>query len=276
MAKMKMKSGVYFCLAVLCLLATAYSEPTLPFEAGETNTYLVKWTGFPAGTTTMSVKEDESQGFKGLRLVLTNESNKMVSMFFPVDDTIVSHIEPKSFRSFAFDKHLKEGDRNVKEEIRFDYEEGQISWYEHVIKSGSKRPPWKREKMKHGGYADPLSIVYITRLIEFDDEGRSRPIPLFADGKMFELVFKLVGETEIKSSHHGTRTCLHIKPEAKFGGVFLTKGELDLFIDKETKIPIRFRFSIPVGWASIELTDSTHPSLEKIKDEQRGSRRKGR
>ena len=54
-------------------------------------------------------------------------SNDFLSKFFLVRDTMVSWVDPGSFRSLRFEKHAVEGKRVRDELTEFDYEKGVAS-----------------------------------------------------------------------------------------------------------------------------------------------------
>ena len=50
-------------------------------------------------------------------------------------------------------------------------------------------------------------------------------------------------------------------------------GKLEFWLDEETRIPLRIRFDIPVGWAVLELTSANHPKLTSENYRQRRGKR---
>ena len=118
--------------------------------------------GIAGGELILSAVPAELNGRRTYRFEMSAVSNNFLSKFFVVRDTIVSWIDPKSFRSLRFEKHTVEGKRARDELTEFDYEKG-VARYE-----GTPVP-------LEDATLDSLSSVYYLRTLPLDGE---KPVAL--------------------------------------------------------------------------------------------------
>lgn len=264
--------SIIFCFSISGKSLKAESNSYL--KDGEKLSYLVKWTGFNAGTIDLETKRNQKLENKPYEIHLKAISNRMVSMFYKVNNDIISRIDDKQFKSKYYYKNIRQGKRHLEEITHLKYDEKKIKYSKQNI-SAKEKPGLKDFKMSSSDQLiqDPLSLIYFMRTLSFSEKKEKKGIKVFADKGIYQLDFKVIKKMDMKSLRFGTRSVYVIEPNAKIKGVFIKSGKLKLWIDQKTMIPLRMEFSIPVGWASLELNQSNHPNL---KPSTYQSRRRGR
>ena len=228
--------------------------------------YQVKWTSFSAGQIELSTTKMEGGAAAPYEIRLTAKTNSFVSMFYRVENLVLSHVAADSFKSLYYYKNIRQGRRNIEEKSTFDYAGNVIHFSRQNL--GVKNESAGLQEFPMGSanllLQDPLSLIYCLRTLEFRKPGDEQQMQVFADKGIYELRFKFLGEESISTASFGTKNVLHVKPTAIYRGAFVDDGELELWLDQSTRIPLRMKFSIPVGWATLELTTSSHPELQPV------------
>ena len=138
--------------------------------------------GVAGGDLTLSAVPAELNGHRTYKFEMSAVSNNFLSKFFVVRDTVVSWIDPKSFRSLRFEKHTVEGKRARDELTEFDYEKGYARY------EGTPVP-------LEDATLDSLSSVYYLRTLKLDTE---KPIELQVfSGQSHALQVQVQGREKI-------------------------------------------------------------------------------
>jgi hypothetical protein len=186
--------------------------------------------GVAGGEMTLSASSAELQGRPTYKFEMSAVSNTFLSKFFLVRDTIVSWIDPKSFRSLRFEKHTVEGKRVKDELTEFDYEN-------RVVRSEGEVFPLE------DGTLDSLSSVYYVRTLKLDGE---KPIELQVfSGQPRALLVELKGHETVTVPAGSFQT---IRVEPRSTGTGLMGKNLVLWLtDDVRKIPVQLRSKLKVG-----------------------------
>lgn len=221
--------------------------------------YVAKWTGIPAGEISMQTNLDTQGNFFGIELKA--KTNFVLSMVYKVRDTIRTRIKIKSFSSSYYYKDVRQGRRHLEEIAIIDDTKLKIRYSKQNHSAGEKANvklfDIKKDELP---IQDPLSIIYLLRTLDFS-KFESETIHVFADKGVYRLKFRKIGESKISTVSFGTREVIHVEPTAEYQGAIVSSGKLELWLDRESRIPLRLKFSIPVGWAALELKESNHPLL---------------
>lgn len=226
-------------LSVLALLlALAAGPATLPAQEkqdppvflGETLRYAMTIMGIAGGDLTLSASAAELQGRRVYKFEMSALSNNFLSKFFLVRDTIVSWIDPKSFRSLRFEKHTVEGKRVKDELTEFDYEKG-IARYEGAL------VPLADATL------DTLSSVYYLRTLKLDGE---KPIELQVFSSEPRALRVEIQGRETVVVPAGTFQTIRVEPKSKGSGL-MGKNLILWLTDDPRKIPVQIRSSLKVG-----------------------------
>ncbi len=186
--------------------------------------------GVAGGEMTLTASSAELQGRPTYRFEMSAVSNAFLSKFFLVRDTIVSWIDPKSFRSLRFEKHTVEGKRVKDELTEFDYANG-------VVRSEGEVFPLEDATL------DSLSSVYYVRTLQLDGD---KPIEFQVfSGQPRALLVELKGRETITVPAGSFQT---IRVEPKSTGTGLMGKNLVLWLtDDARKIPVQLRSKLKVG-----------------------------
>jgi hypothetical protein len=258
--------GLIFVLFFAVFLPLKANSQLSKFNNNEKLTYVVKWTGIPAGEIVMSSRLIEAMGnIRFFDTKMTARTNGMLSMVYNVREDISSRVSVDKFRSITFNKTSRQGRRHYTESFNFNYNDKKVNYIRMNLAKGGK--PDKREYKidnKDDRIFDPLSVLFHLRNIKFDDGKKvSPPMKVFADKKgIYTIQYKLKKTTYINSKGFGRRKVYNIEPSAEFKGTIVSKGKLELWVDVETGIIMRLKMSIPIGYASLELSGTQNSKLK--------------
>jgi hypothetical protein len=224
-------------LLVLLLALSGQAPPALgqkrtdpPLFLGETLRYAMTILGVSGGEMTLTASSAELEGRPTYKFEMSAVSNAFLSKFFVVRDTIVSWIDPKSFRSLRFEKHTVEGKRVKDELTEFDYEKKVVRFEGEVF-------PLEDATL------DSLSSVYYVRTLQLDGD---KPIEFQVfSGQPRALVVELKGRETITVPAGSFQT---IRVEPRSTGTGLMGKNLVLWLtDDFRKIPVQLRSKLKVG-----------------------------
>jgi hypothetical protein len=211
-------------------LPSAPEGPEPPVFLGETLRYAVTILGVAGGELTLSAASAELQGRRTYKFEMSILSNDFLSKFFLVRDTIVSWIDPRSFRSLRYEKHTVEGKRARDELTEFDYEKG-MALYE-----GNPVP-------LEDATLDTLSSVYYLRTLRLDKE---KPIELQVfSGKPHMLQVEIQGREKL-TVPAGTFQTIRVEPKSTAGSL-MGKNLVLWLSDDARRIPVQLRSKLKVG-----------------------------
>lgn len=201
-----------------------------PLFLGETLRYAMTILGVAGGELTLTASPAELQGRPTYRFEMSAVSNAFLSKFFLVRDTIVSWIDPKSFRSLRFEKHTVEGKRVKDELTEFDYEK-------KVVRSEGEVFPLEEATL------DSLSSVYYVRTLSLEGD---KPIEFQVfSGQPRALVVELKGR-ETVSVPAGSFQTIRVEPRSTGTGL-MGKNLVLWLTDDVRKIPVQLRSKLKVG-----------------------------
>lgn len=226
---------LFFPLLLLAILPgpaspSTQESPDPPPFLGETLRYAMTILGVAGGELTLSAVPAELNGRRTTKFEMSALSNNFLSKFFVVRDTIVSWIDPKSFRSLRFEKHTVEGKRARDELTEFDYEKGSARY------EGASVP-------LEDATLDSLSSVYYLRTLRLDTE---KPIEFQVfSGRPHMLRVEVQGR-ETLAVPAGTFQTIRVEPKSTAGGL-MGKNLVLWLTDDARKIPVQIRSRLKVG-----------------------------
>jgi hypothetical protein len=226
---------LFFPLLLLAILPgpaspSTQESPDPPAFLGETLRYAMTILGVAGGELTLSAIPSELNGRRTTKFEMSALSNNFLSKFFLVRDTIVSWIDPKTFRSLRFEKHTVEGKRARDELTEFDYEKG-LARHE-----GASVP-------LEDATLDSLSSVYYLRTLRLDTE---KPIEFQVfSGQPHMLQVEIQGR-ETLAVPAGTFQTIRVEPKSTAGGL-MGKNLVLWLTDDARKIPVQIRSKLKVG-----------------------------
>ncbi len=250
----------------------------LNLTEGEKLTYAIKWGAVDAGFATLTIKRKEELGPSGPKvwnIQCKTRSNAFVSMFYEVRDDIKSLIDVNGGFTRLFDMEKNEGNYHATERIEFDYKAMEAKYVKVKKKLFSEK---KRTKIiKLPGEAvrvqDPLSCLYYARGLDLK-VGSNHGITVNTSKKNWVMTINVLREEDQNIKGLGTVKCLVVEPKAQFQGIFVRKGKATVWIEKQTKIPLKMKVKIPIGSASAILVKAENSPLSKLARNKDGEKSK--
>ncbi len=213
------------------------------WSVGEFLTFSIDYGIIPAGTATMAVIGiEEVNGGRCYQIKTTAESNKFISSFYEVRDTVSSYIDIEGIFSRRLEKILREG--KYKSDRFVDFYNDRLIALSTVEKYALTEIPLYTQ--------DILSSLYILRTFNLE-VGKNESIVVYSDGKIYSLEV-IVHKIENVKVPAGEFRCLKIEPVLKSEGVFKQKGRLIVWLtDDERKMPVKMTSKVLIGSISTSL-----------------------
>jgi hypothetical protein len=231
-----MRLKIFF---LLCFIAIFYSEAH-SLNIPERLFYDLTWTGIKAGEAELEVKDDGDY----LSIISKANSLKWVSVFYPVEDIVVSRLKKERYGDFFakpmnYRLKIKEGKHRRDKELIFDHSSNTVTYINHL----------KNEKKVFSigvSTFDALSCFYYVRTLNLE-VGKSVFVNLFDSKKFYSVEVQVLRKESIKTPLGVFNTIL-IKPVMKTEGIFSRKGDIFIWLsDDERRIPVMLQSKVAVG-----------------------------
>lgn len=219
---------------------------------GEKLTFEVTYGFYRAGTATMSVLDTVSvNGGSCNHIQTTALSNKFISRFYKVRDTVNSFIDSEGIFSRRIEKRLREG--RYKSDRYVDFHQDRLIALNTKTKYAVSEIPLYVQ--------DILSSLYYLRTVDLE-VGKTIEIVTYADGKVYPLKV-LVHKKERITVPAGTFTCFKIEPLLKSEGIFRQKGKIKIWLaDNKNKFPVKMTSKVIIGNIATKLISYTAGDME--------------
>lgn len=239
-------------------------------QVGEKLVYRIKWQGVPAGELTLRTRRLLSVygNRRAIIFEMHSQSNDFVSVFYPVDSIIKSYADVATGQSYMFRRNIKEGKRRFNTSQKFIYN--------YVTNSGKKQAVSIYSKTKKnqtstkppqpipGPVQDPLSLVYYLRHFSFDEIGQQHRI-LVGGRKRTEIITVTAIKFEPLKLKLGTFDCVVVEPTGEKGvkrdNLCVATGTALVWLEKNTRIPLRISVKVPIGQVTATLIKATKTNL---------------
>lgn len=258
----------------------ANSSTPVPVEnyrlpVGEKLTYALMWDNLHAGVAILSVQDQVTvNGVSTYHLRMKVDTGDILNAIYAVHDKMDSFVDAVNGSSLRFVRSIREGTWKIykaDEQIDFDYQEKlarrKATQYQHGLSVGQKV---KRPYPVPGPLHDPLSFLYYfrnnplkpdtphsiilggrkecaTHMISLGQSERLN-IPGLGIFDACKIVFE---SKDLTGKHKGLN-------------LFLAEGDLDLWIDRKTGIPLKLRLQgLPIlGSAEVILRGAETSPLQ--------------
>ncbi|MFC1508950.1 DUF3108 domain-containing protein [Candidatus Omnitrophota bacterium] len=226
--------------------------PNEAWGSGEKLTFEVSYGFYRAGTATMSVLDTVNvNGGNCSHIQTTALSNKFISRFYKVRDTVNSFIDIEGIFSRRIEKRLREG--RYKSDRYVDF------YQDRLVALNTKEKYAVAEIPLY--VQDMLSSLYYLRTLDLE-VGKPVEIVTYADGKVYPLKI-LVHKKERITVPAGTFTCFKIEPLLKSEGIFRQKGKIKIWLtDNKYKIPVKMTSKVIIGSIATKLMSYSTGELE--------------
>ncbi len=212
---------------------------------GERLEFEITYGGIPAGNASLEVTGEKTARGEVLRITSRAQSNDVISVFFRVDDRIISDVDPSTLESMYFEKRLREG----------PFEKDEWATYESGESGGVVRTKG-REYTVNPGTRDILSALYYVRGQDLR-VGEDVTVNTFDGGKNYAARVKVL-RSERLSVGDSDVDCLVIEPEI-LEGPFAKKGNLRIWVtDDDLKVPVLMKSKVAIGSFVAKLVRSSH------------------
>ena len=182
----------------------------------------------------------------------TTRSNQFISLIYPVHDVIESYMDIKSLYPYRYRARQSEGSFRSDKEIIFNRESNSASYVNH--RSAGKQ---KTSEISQGTH-DPLSVVYYFRTLPIEI-GKDIYIDVFDGKKNWSILVQVLKKEQVWTPA-GTFNTIKVKPQMKFEGLFVNKGDVYIwFTDDVFRIPVKMESKIKIGNITAMLLEKRLP-----------------
>ncbi|MCX6993408.1 MAG: DUF3108 domain-containing protein [Kiritimatiellaeota bacterium] len=217
----------------------ATNRPALWFPVGEAIYYKVQWGVLIVADTKVSSEYIEEDGRELLAIRVTTRSRNVMSAFYPVDDFIESVVDPVTFLPIRFTKRLSEGRYRLHEITTFDHKARMAHW-RHLLKNDHQ------DFAIDADTRDLISYMFYMRSQNFEP-GKHYDFRVMADEKLYDLLVEALDLETLEIGNYAKIRTLKLDPEAKFHGLFVRVGKLEVWIsDDERCLCVRATAKAPV------------------------------
>ncbi len=242
------------CLALLALalllgasLAAASSPaPPSALSVGETLTYQMHWGFFPVGQTQISTGWEQLDGRRVLAIRFTAKSNRLVETLYPVNDLLVSYVDPATFLPIRLVKKTSEGRVLCDDVLDFDRENLTARWTDYIKDKTVEYPI-------EGDTQDVVSFMYSMRALPLE-VGQERTVHVAADEKLQTFNIRALKSANITLPNLGRIASILVKVTVASEGFFVRKIPGDIWVSQDDRhIVTRLYVKVPVGWVRVSL-----------------------
>lgn len=261
-------AGLAITLVVMSSIPVVIAEtdpsaPDIPlwFPVGEEMLYDIYWGKLHVGESRVWVEWEEEDGRKLLAIRMRTRSNRVLSTLYPVDDYVESLVDPEPFLPVRFTKQISEGRYRAHEITEFDYAAGLAHW--RSVRNGKTQSFPISEDIR-----DIPTLMYFLRRENFSP-GDRREFDVMADEKVYRLTAKALKVEAVRLRNYGRVPSIKIEPIASFGGIFVRKGRMWLWVStRGRRLATRISVEVPVARVHLYLREVRGPGASEWRREQ--------
>jgi hypothetical protein len=218
--------------------------------AAERLVYDLSWTGISAGTATQELIQEKDD----MRIVSTARSADWITVFFPVEDRVVSILSKGSATHLGLPKNFRmtisEGHHRRDREIVFDHARKKALYIDH---RGGER----KEVAIGANTYDAYSSFYYLRNLDLQP-GKSVYVSILDNKDLYDVEVQVLKRERLKTILGEVDTIL-IKPIMKTEGIFNRKGAIYIWItDDARRIPVLMKTKVAIGSVTATLVEVTN------------------
>jgi Protein of unknown function (DUF3108) len=191
----------------------------------------------PAGSATLEVTSGATPDGAVYRITSEARSNDLVSVFFNVDDHVVSEVDAATYEPKHYEKSISEG--SLKKHVTIEYgSDGSVQAGDETFRV-------------EPGTRDILSALYYVRGQDLR-VGEDVIVRTFENGKCYQARVRVLGREKV-STHRGNYECLVVEPQI-VEGIFAKAGKLVIYLtDDALKLPVLVKSKVKIGSFVAEL-----------------------
>jgi hypothetical protein len=236
---------------ILAFLAiTSLSAQTSEaFEAGEWFKFRIHYGWFNASFATLEVEEAQLRGKSVYHIKGHGESTGLLDLFFEVDDTYRTYIDPDTGLPMRFIRNINEGGYEKNRRIDFD-QQTNVAVVTDYLKNSTKTFETKNKVQ------DMLSVLYFLRNkingMELEP-GDEIEVNMFFDDENYRFLCKFLG-VDILKTEFGKVRSLKFRPYVQSARVYKEKESLTFWVTADkNKAPIKIEADLAVGSLEADL-----------------------
>lgn len=235
---------------------------TLLFEPGETLSYDVTWSVFPAGVVSATLRSTGQRSRDNYTVVTTAHSQGFVSLLYNVEDEFRSFFNPRTLCSERISKKITEGRRHKETEIVFDPNR-KLAVLDERDLTRPKDPPKHAENEAPPCVEDIVTAFYYLRGQDLQ-VGKTLYLPVNDGSRTYNVTVEVQAREQVQTAI-GKRSAIRVEPKV-FSGLFKRRGRMLVwFSDDAQRLPLRIRFMTAVGPITGNLKSVTHQSAKSGK-----------
>jgi hypothetical protein len=209
---------------------------------GEKLTFEIRYGAIPAGHASLEVTSEDDGDEAVYRITSTARSNDVVSLFFKVEDLIVSEVDASTYESRYFEKRLREGPYRKHETAYYDGD-GLVTLGDRTFEV-------------EPGTRDILSALYYVRGLDLR-VGDDIEFKAFEGGKSYDARVKVLRREQVRTDNR-VYDCLVVEPEV-IEGPFAKTGRMLIWLtDDHLKLPVLLKSKVKIGSFVARLVGATH------------------
>jgi hypothetical protein len=197
------------------------------FPVDEKIFYKVQWGVWIVADTKVESEYIEEDGRELLAIRVTTRTRSVLSTFYPVDDFIESVVDPVTFLPIRFTKRLSEGRYRLHEITTFDHKKRRAHWH-HLLRGDTQ------DFAIDADTRDLISYMFYVRSQKFEP-GKHYDFRVMADEKLYDLLVEARWIETLTIGNYSKIRSLKLDPEAKFHGLFLRVGKLEVWISDDDR-----------------------------------------
>jgi hypothetical protein len=224
-------------------------KPIIPFSAGETLTYQVKYGFLVGGTAIFSLSEQVYQNKTVFYAIAVGKSSGIANTIYRVKDSYESWFDKETTLPYKQVRNIREGRYTLYNEVTYNRRNNTVN----SKISGKHKVPEK--------ILDLCSMFYYIRRIDFSKLEKGDVVSLnmyFADG-IFPSHIRFLGKETIKTAN-GKISCIKVSPVVEVGRMFNSQDDLNIWLTDDDKcLPALVRMDLRVvGAVSLKLVTFEH------------------
>jgi hypothetical protein len=209
---------------------------------GERLKFEIRYGAVPAGHAWLEVTSETDGDEEVYRITSTARSNDVVSLFFKVDDRIVSEVDAATYESRYFEKRLREG----------PYRKHEKAYYgsDGLVRSGDTTVEIEP------GTRDILSALYYVRGLDLA-VGEDVEVRTFDGGRSYDARVRVLRREKVRTGDR-VYDCLVVEPQVIEGPFAKTGNMLIWLTDDHLKLPVLMKSKVKIGSFVARLVGATH------------------
>ncbi|HPN31208.1 MAG TPA: DUF3108 domain-containing protein [bacterium] len=222
------------------------------FKHGEEIVFSVKYGFITVGGAVFRVNKAQSIADRPALMITSDAwTAKFFDSVYRVRDRIISFIDADYLFSHKYIKVQREGSKKINELIKYNYSSKTATRF---------KSKFKKAKIEHSKNSfnldnyifDPFAALYYLRICNLK-VGSVIKIPVSSSKDIYELNIK-VEKIETINTKIGKKKCFKVKPLLLKEGIFISKGEMEVWLTADDKkIPVKMKSEIAVGSISASI-----------------------